>query len=52
MDTLTPLHDELDASLNRILDRIDTQVLEAHLKKAHEDDLPHRYMRPDPEDDE
>lgn len=29
MDTLTPLHDELDASLNRILDRIDTQVLEA-----------------------
>ena len=29
MDTLTPLHDELDSSLDRILDRIDTQVLEA-----------------------
>ena len=27
------------------------QWLEPHLKKAREDALPHRYMRPDPEDD-
>lgn len=74
MGTLTPLHDELDASLNRILDHdtvaalhsqarrefLDSyssdastvmQWLEPHLKKAREDALPHRYMRPDPEDD-
>lgn len=50
MNTLTPLHDELDASLALILDRIDTQAMEARwrLEDMYWDGWPYQRTRPFP----
>lgn len=54
-DTVAALHSQ---ARREFLDSYSSKAsivmrwLEPHLKKAHEDSLPHRYTRPDPGDDE